>query len=129
MQLNVTTNYGVRIVLYLASKRNFANSNEISKEMGIPHTYILKLTKVLKGAGILTEKRGVNGGFALEEDSETLTLLTVLETFEKTMVINRCLEDEYCSRNATPYCNVRKHLAKVQEELGNMLNVKISTFL
>ncbi|MCL2022893.1 MAG: Rrf2 family transcriptional regulator [Oscillospiraceae bacterium] len=126
----MTTDYAIRIVLHLAAKKDYANSNEISKEMGIPRTYILKQTKVLKEAGIIDEKRGVNGGFILKADPNKLTLLDVSLKFEKTMIINRCLEeDQHCSRHAASYCKVRKLLGKAQSELSTLLSVKISEFL
>ena len=130
MQLNVTTDYAVRIVLYLASKKDVANSGEIAREMGIPPNYILKLMKTLKEGGVLSEKRGVDGGFMLKAAPEELTLWTILNLFEKTMVINKCLEgDPYCSRNAVAYCKVRDLLGEVQNELYGKLNVKISELL
>ena len=130
MQLNVTTDYAVRIVLYLAAKKDVASSGEISREMGIPHNYILKLMKTLKEGGILSEKRGIDGGFILKAVPEDLTLWTVLNLFEKTMVINKCLEEnQYCSRNAAAYCKVRKLLGEMQTELQERLNVKFSELL
>ena len=130
MQLNVTTDYAVRIVLYLASKNDIASSSEIAREMGIPQTYILKLTKVLKEAGILGEKCGAGGGFVLKKDPEQITLLTVVGLFEKTLYINRCLEeDQFCSRDAVAYCKVRELLSEIQTDLGRRLDVKITEFL
>ena len=129
MQLNVTTDYAIRIVLYLASKQCVANSNEIAENMGIPQSYILKITKTLKQAGILSEKRGVDGGFVLRRDPDELTLLDIVSALERTVNINRCLEDdEYCSRAAVPFCEVRKVLVKLQGQLEEGLSVKISQF-
>lgn len=44
MQLNVTTDYAIRTVLYLAIKDELATSNEIAMAMGIPPSYVLKIT-------------------------------------------------------------------------------------
>ncbi|MCL2300513.1 MAG: Rrf2 family transcriptional regulator [Firmicutes bacterium] len=130
MQLNVTTDYAVRIVLYLAIKQKVVNSSEIAKAMGIPPTYIMKITRTLKSAGILSEKRGVDGGFVLDRKPEQLTLLDIVSALEKTVNINRCLEeDEFCSRNAVAFCNVRKLLVRLQAELAEGLNVKISELI
>jgi len=130
MQLNVTTDYAIRIVLYLATKKKVVNSNEIAKAMGIPSTYIMKITRTLKQADILREKRGVDGGFVLNMEPEQLTLLEIVGALEKTVNINRCLEeDEYCSRNAVTFCNVRKLLVRLQAELAEGLNVKISELI
>jgi Rrf2 family nitric oxide-sensitive transcriptional repressor len=130
MQLNVTTDYGIRTVLYLAQKKDIANSNEISTKMGIPPTYMHKITRALKNAGILREIRGSTGGFILQKDPTTLSILNIVNAFEKTMNINRCLEeDKFCSRDATSFCAVRDIYTQAQTELHDRLNIKISTFL
>jgi Rrf2 family nitric oxide-sensitive transcriptional repressor len=130
MQLNVTTDYGIRVVLYLAQKNDVANSNEISMKMGIPPTYMHKITRALKNAGILREIRGSTGGFKLQKDPEKLSILNIVNAFEKTVNINRCLEpDKFCSRNATAVCAVRNIYAEAQTELHNRLNIKISSVL
>ncbi|MCL2477483.1 Rrf2 family transcriptional regulator [Candidatus Bathycorpusculum sp.] len=108
MQLNVTTDYDIRVVLYLAKKKGVANSNEICIEMGIPCTYMHKITRTLKNAGIRREIRGSTGGFVLQKDPESLSILNIAVAFEKTMNINRCLEaDKFCNRDAVPFCAVR----------------------
>lgn len=53
MQLNVTTDYAIRTVLYLAIKDELATSNEIAMAMGIPPSYVLKITSKLVVAGII----------------------------------------------------------------------------
>jgi len=128
--LNVTTDYAVRIVLYLATKQKITNSNEIAKAMGIPPSYIMKITRKLKLAGIVSEKRGVAGGFVLIRAPEELTLLEIVSALEKTTNINRCLEEDgYCSRNAASFCTVRRLLARLQAQLNEGLSVKISELL
>jgi len=130
LQLNVTTDYAIRIVLYLAMKDRVVNSGEIAEAMGIPPTYIMKITRKLKHANILSEKRGVDGGFVLSSAPDQLTLLDIVGALEKTVNINRCLEeDEYCSRNAVSFCTVRKLLVRLQAELAEGLNVKISELI
>lgn len=53
MQLNVTTDYAIRTVLYLAVKDELATANEIATAMGIPPSYVLKITRKLVAAGII----------------------------------------------------------------------------
>ena len=128
--MNVTTDYGVRVVLYLAEKKCVTSGSEICEKMGIPHSYMHKIARVLKNAGILQEVRGAAGGFVLKKDPESLSILTVVSAFEKTIILNRCLEsDKFCSIDAASCCAVRELYADAQSELHNKLNVKISTFL
>lgn len=54
MQLNVTSDYGIRTILYLAMHQNercFAM--EIEQEMSVSAKYLHKITSKLKKAGII----------------------------------------------------------------------------
>ncbi|WP_394883854.1 hypothetical protein [Clostridium tertium] len=48
MQLNITTDYAIRIVRCLAIKAKLTTAKEISEEMVIPKNYIVKITRKLK---------------------------------------------------------------------------------
>ena len=48
MQLNVTTDYAIRTVLYLGQCKKIASATEISNEMGIPRGYLEKVLSKLK---------------------------------------------------------------------------------
>lgn len=52
MQLNVTTDYAIRIVLYLGQCKKRASATEISSEMGIPKGYLEKVLSKLKKQNI-----------------------------------------------------------------------------
>ena len=118
MQLNVTTDYAIRIVLYLAIKKEITTSKEIGAAMGIPKNYVLKITHKLVEAGIIERLVGAQGGFSLAQKIDDITLLDILNIMEPTMRVNRCLEeDKFCSRYATENCPVRGFYCKMQEEL------------
>jgi Rrf2 family protein len=130
MQLNMTTDYGIRTVLYLAQKNCVANSREICDVMKIPYTYMHKVTYALKHAGLIQEIRGVAGGFVLKKDPADISILNIVNVFEKTMSLNRCLEDDkFCSRNAAAYCDVRALYTEIQTEVCSRLDKKVATFL
>lgn len=50
MQLNITTDYAIRTVLYLGSEGKSRTAKEIAEEMCIPQKYLIKiLSKLRKG--------------------------------------------------------------------------------
>ena len=118
MQLKLSTDYAIRIVMYLAEKQQTANSEEISARMGIPQSVVATLAAPLQKAGILTTLRGVGGGFTLCRRPEDISLHEIINLIEGTTRINRCLEaDGFCSRNATDTCKVHRYYLKVQAGL------------
>ncbi len=118
MQLNITTDYAIRVILCLESKGNRKNAYQIAEEMGIPERYVLKVLKKLKQAGIILAFAGNHGGYELAKEISDISFGNILQIMENTIRINRCLEeDEYCSRGATLTCPVRKFYCGLQNEL------------
>jgi Rrf2 family nitric oxide-sensitive transcriptional repressor len=122
MQFNLTTDYAIRTVLYLAIKGELATAKEIAEAMGIPSYYQLKITAKLVHSGIIRRMQGVKGGFSLNRKTTEITLFDIVDAMEPTMRINRCLEeDNYCSRFATASCPVRRFYVTMQGEIEDKL--------
>ena len=122
MQLNITTDYAIRIVYYLALKEETITASDLASVLKIPVNYISKITKKLKAAEIVQACEGIKGGYALMKKPGMISLFDIVSSMEVTMKINRCLEpDGFCSRNATDYCNVHKALLNVQKTYEDAL--------
>ena len=99
MQLNITTDYAIRIVLYLGQSQEKLSANQISEDMCIPKGYLEKVLRKLKKASYVSADLGTKGGYYLNKGLEDITLGELIREMENTVKINRCLEaDEYCSR-------------------------------
>lgn len=122
MQLNITTDYAIRIVSYLAIRGELVNSETIASVMGTPRGYVLKITKKLVRAGIAARVIGAQGGFLLDKGPEKISLYEIINIMEPTTRLNRCLEeDKYCSRFATENCPVRFFYSGLQKLLETKL--------
>ena len=119
MQLKITTDYAVRIVYYLALRKETVTAAQLSEALKIPESYIPKITKRLKDANIITACEGIKGGYLLSENPENISLFDIISSTEVTMKINRCLEEDgFCSRNATDYCSARVKTSDVVQSAG-----------
>ena len=122
MQLNVTTDYAIRTVLYLGQCKKIASATEISNEMGIPRGYLEKVLSKLKKAEYISADLGARGGYRLNKTLKDITLGDVIRLMESTTKINRCLEDDaYCSRKAVEFlCGakiLRKSSGKIRDPI------------
>ena len=128
MQLTSTTDYAIRIVCYLAAQRQMISTSELSQELSVPSSYIPKITKKLKQAGIIKACEGTNGGYMLAKQPENISLMDIISCVEETMAINRCLEeDRFCPRNLEDTCKIHKILLSLQNTYNNKLeSVKVS---
>ena len=121
MQLNITTDYAVRMTLYLAQQGGVAAAAEIGRAMAIPSKYVKTVAKPLCDAGLLRAVRGAGGGFGLNLPPEKITMHAIVNVMEGTTRINRCLEqDGYCSRGGVPDCPVHQFYARIQRYLDRV---------
>lgn len=57
MQLNITTDYAIRIILALANRDGeVVSSKDISMTMKIPQKYVLKITRSLVAAELIERR-------------------------------------------------------------------------
>ena len=118
MQLNIMTDYAIRMVLYLADCDQTASGTQISETMAIPPSMITTMSPKLRKAGIITTQRGTNGGYRLAKEPEDISLAEIINVMESTTCLNHCLEaDHYCSRGAAETCPVREFYAQMQKVL------------
>ncbi len=127
IQLNITTDYAIRIVFYLATKNEVVSSKELSENTIITQNMVLKIGRKLQEAGIVKVVSGVQGGFYLGKKPEQIKLLDIINIMESTVKINRCLEaDEFCNRkycdkHITKKCPVRKTYTVIQDTIETQL--------
>ena len=74
MQLTNTTDYAIRIICYLASKNQTIRTAELSRELKIPESYIPKITKELKKAGMVVASEGTHGGYTIAKKAKDLRM-------------------------------------------------------
>ena len=131
MQLTSTTDYAIRIVCYLAAQSQMISTSELSQELSVPYSYIPKITKKLKQAGIIKACEGIKGGYQIAKQPENISLRDVISCTEPTMAISRCLEKEGgCSKNYIACCKVHQILLDLQNIYNNRLeSVKISDII
>lgn len=117
MQLTITTDYAIRVLLSLKETGKLKRAIDISDEMEIPFSYLNKILRKLRESGIIGSVVGINGGHFLRKSLDDIRLLDVVKCIEPTIKINRCLEEDgFCNRNASPVCVVRKYWERMQED-------------
>lgn len=100
--LSQTSEYALRAMVWLASQSqkdfhlsnvkdfHFYNVTEIAAATGVPLSYLSKILQTLNRAFLLQKKRGVKGGYCLKSPPEQITLLSIVENFDKIERILTC---------------------------------------
>lgn len=117
MKFQLATDYAIRILCYLYENNNrLSTATHLSEKLGITYLYFMKLTGVLKHAGMIQSVQGCNGGYQLAKNAEDATLYDVVKVTEGDIRINRCLEeDRFCSRDAAEWCSVHTFFQELQD--------------
>lgn len=125
MQLNISTDYAIHIIMYMACKKGIVPSKELSDKLGIPQSYVFKVGKKLQKAGLIYSSAGTQGGFSLSKPAQQISMFDIIDTMENTTKINRCLEEDgEFDKIIYEDCSVKNVYFKIQkyfeEELQKM---------
>ncbi len=124
MQLKVSTDYAVRLLLSFGGESVWLTAEELSGKMAIPRPTVVKIMSRMKGKGWVKAREGLHGGYALNAPLSSISLLDIFQVMEETVRINRCLEeDEYCSRFAVGDCPVRAAYVQIQGMLERLFGL------
>lgn len=121
MRLTMFADFGLRVLLVLASRRDtLVTNSEISAAFGISDTHLMKVAQALARTGWVETVRGRSGGLRLAVDPAQLSLRRIVETLESDFALVECFgPDNRCV--LTGGCGVERALAealrKFYEEL------------
>jgi len=123
MEISRRTDYGVRVILELASMADNerASTQKIAERQNIPGPFLAKIISQLSLSGLVTTYRGAGGGVALARPASEINLLEVIEALEGPIHLNRCVVDPgRCPHEAK--CPVHDVWAQAQADLAKTLS-------
>ena len=94
MILTKTTEYAVRVLTFMASKKHEQQSfsaTYLHQELGIPYKYLTRLLTDLAKQDLLLSIRGRGGGFFIEKQLNEITLSQIVEAVEGMDSFNACI--------------------------------------
>jgi Rrf2 family protein len=128
MHFKITTDYGIRVLIYLAkASAPLSPAKEIAEHIKISYHYFNKVAVNLKQAGLIESVQGPGGGYCLAEHVSERSIYDIIELLEGSIYINRCLEKNgFCSmyKNESPTCPVHQFFEMVQLNLIQLLKSK-----
>jgi Rrf2 family nitric oxide-sensitive transcriptional repressor len=111
MRLTDYTDYSLRVMLYLAIKRDaLVTIQEISDAYGISKNHLMKIVQQLGELGWVDTIRGRNGGLRLAQRSLALTVGEVVREMENDFALVGCFEQEGTARRSCviePQCQLK----------------------
>ena len=91
MQLTLHTDFSLRVLIYLANKREMLSTiSEIADFYQISRNHLVKVVHHLANAGFIQTTRGKNGGMKLARDPQLIAIGDVVRRMEPNFDIVEC---------------------------------------
>jgi Rrf2 family protein len=85
--------YAVRALTFMAAREpdTWSLNREIAAELALPPQFLTKILRLLAAEGILLSQRGKSGGFRLARPASRITLLEIIDPFDRLSDRRTCL--------------------------------------
>jgi len=85
------TDYAVRALCYIAEqKQEVISGDQLVKSLEMPRPFLRKILQTLNKEGLLNSSKGKGGGFALALPLEKISLVDVMQIFQRPIRLNEC---------------------------------------
>jgi len=93
MKLSTKMRYGTRVMVELAMAypERAVSVKELAKHQRLSIKYLEHIMASLKGSGLVKPERGVNGGYSLSRDPDTIRLNDLFRAFEGPFSLLDCI--------------------------------------
>lgn len=96
MKLSLKTEYACRALLQLARRHGsgtFAHIEELATAEAVPVNYLVQILNELRNGGLITSRRGKQGGYALSRAAGEISLYDVVQVIDPELLESSFSED------------------------------------
>jgi Rrf2 family protein len=125
MQLTRAADYGVRVMIHLASPaaKGRQSLTALAKVADAPDSFLSKVLQALVRAGLIVSRRGQAGGFEISERGTMATIRNVIEAVDGPVHLNLCLVEGRPCQRAT-WCPAHPVWARAQDAMFAVLDAR-----
>ena len=93
MQLSNSSQYAIRILAYIADKKNLQliNATDLANSLDIPYKFLTKIMTELVKANLVESIRGRDGGFKLSKSAKEIMVDDILNLFHDSIKDEQCV--------------------------------------
>ncbi|ROL61906.1 Rrf2 family transcriptional regulator [Bacteroidetes/Chlorobi group bacterium ChocPot_Mid] len=129
LRLSKRVEYGILAVKYIAENPDKkVTAKEIAEKMNISYEFLAKTMQKLMKSGLIVSQIGLNGGYTLEKDPDSITIADIINALDEDTTIVECFGKQgnnACERDEI--CEIRHDMSGLQKEINNVFkNMTIS---
>ncbi|OIR09338.1 HTH-type transcriptional regulator CymR [mine drainage metagenome] len=121
MKLSVKVNYACRVLAQIARLHGtgeLAHVETLAQAEAVPANYLAQILSELRDGGLITSRRGKQGGYALARPPEQITLLEIVKLIEGELL-------DYTEENRG---QSSRRMSQVWTDVRAALEAKLKTF-
>lgn len=124
MQLTIFTGYGLRSLVYLASRpERLCTIREISNHYGMSYHHMVKITHRLSTLGYIETSKGKGGGVKLANNTRKLRLGDIVTQLEPSIMDPvKCLYHDHNNKLGDCPCQLKDYLNEALRSFIETLN-------
>jgi Rrf2 family nitric oxide-sensitive transcriptional repressor len=107
MRLNQASDFALRVLMLLATKKEPATIDVISSELGLVKSHIMKIVAKLRHAGFVDSQRGRLGGVTLARPADEISVGKVVRAIEADFAVVECMQEGKSGCTFLPQCKLR----------------------
>lgn len=124
MKITAKTRYGMRALIFIIEEQNrgceLIRIKDISENQKITIQYLEQILYKLKKAGMVSGKRGPNGGYKVVKDASEIKVSEIFEILESNMKIVDCSKNiKNCMKDD---CTTSYLWNKLEKNISKVLN-------
>jgi Rrf2 family nitric oxide-sensitive transcriptional repressor len=121
MKLNKFTDYSLRVLIFLALKREERSTVfEISEKYHISNNHLIKVVHNLSKIGLIHSYKGRGGGIVLALDAKDINIGKTIMTLEEESFLAECFSDsDKCKISSS--CILKSALGKAKKSFYEVL--------
>ncbi len=108
MRLSQASDFALRILMLLASKKEPITIEAMSERLGLVKSHVMKISAKLHRAGIVKSQRGRIGGVSLASKPLEITVGQVVRIIESDFAAVECMHDKQSTCSFMPRCKLQK---------------------
>ena len=124
MQFNTSTDYAIRLILYLAKESKTVSSSKLSTAIGVSSRYLLQISAKLRDAGLIEVTYGGNGGFRLLHPADKINLFDIVIIMEGSIVDKPFPKDEIEREKFKALDEAYKYMADVIVDILKSITIE-----
>ena len=121
MHLTRYTDYGLRVLIYLAAKPEGATVSEIAQAYGISRNHLVKVAHHLGRLGYIETARGKSGGLRLIREPADINVGSVVRDMEPNFHLVECFDQPGNTCPITPVCKLKGVLLEAERAFMSAL--------